>query len=207
MNKNNYVPAGNRVFLLFLALPIFLIAWWLFNYFYALVIGIGSAALLYVLFVWIPADKVQRQLRRAKFLEARKTIKAIRQQSHRINKSGLKADLLEACDLADGLVEALSNETHHQGKVEESILPLLKNMHKQIERWLIHESGKQPLSPEDEDKLLGILLNYDELFLKYQEGGLRSDEFLTSLYHTETAMLELGIDINDLDLNGGDTEA
>jgi hypothetical protein len=199
MNNQNYVPAGNRIFLLFLALPIFLFTWWLLNYFYALVIGIGSAALLYVLFVWIPADKVQRQLRKVKFQEAKKTIKEIEKLNGNISRQTLKKDLLEACDLAVGLVEALEKESRHQGKVEESIFPLLENMRKQIQRWLIHESGRQPLSPEDEEKLLGILLNYDSLFLKYQEGGLRSDEFLTSLYHTETAMLELGIDINDLE--------
>ncbi len=199
MSEQKYVPAGNRIFLLFLSLPVFVIAWVLLNYFYALVIGVGSAALLYVLFVWIPADKVQRQLRKAKFIEARKTIREIQKLSRKVDKTDLKIDLLEACDLAEGLVEALSKETRHQGKVEESILPLLKNMEKQIERWLIHESGRQPLSEEEEEKLLGILLKYDSLFMKYQEGGLRSDEFLTSLYHTETAMLELGIDITDLE--------
>jgi hypothetical protein len=111
----------------------------------------------------------------------------------------LKSDLINACDLAVGLVNGLENETRHQGKVEESILPLLNNMLKQIDRWLIHEIGRRPLSHGNEEKLLGILLNYDTLFLKYQEGGIPADEFLTSLYHSETAMLELGIDINDLE--------
>lgn len=198
MKNQKYVLAENRVFLIFLSIPAFLLAWILFNYLYALVIGLGSAVLLYVLFVWIPADKFQKQLRKTKFVEARKTIKEVRKLTQQIALSNLKADLLEACNLAEGLVEALANKSRHQGKVEESIHPLLKNMHKQIERWLIHEGGKQPLSSVDAEKLLGILLNYDALFLKYQEGGLKADEFLTSLYHSETAMLELGIDINDL---------
>jgi hypothetical protein len=174
-------------------------AWWLWGYLYALVIGVGAAALIYVLFVWIPADKIQKQLRKAKFADAKKVIKEIRKRSKRIGRTELKADLLRACDLADGLVAALEKETQHQGKVEESVLPLLNNMLRQIERWLIHENGKQPLSPQEEEKILGILKNYDTLFLKYQQGGIRADEFLTSLYHSETAMLELGIDIKNLD--------
>jgi hypothetical protein len=173
--------------------------WWLWGYFYALVIGIGAAALLYVLFVWIPEDKLQKHLRKAKFSDAKKVIKETRKRCKRIARTELKRDLLGACDLAEGLVDALEKETRHQGKVEESILPLLNNMLKQIERWLIHESGKQPLSSQDEEKILGILKNYDTLFLKYQEGGIRADEFLTSLYHSETAMLELGIDINNIE--------
>jgi hypothetical protein len=199
MSDKKYAPANNRIFILFLTLPIFLLAWWQLNYLYALVIGLGSAALLYVLFVWIPADKIQRRLRKRKFSEAKKAIDAIRKRSQRIARQNLQADLMQACDLALGLVTALEKETRHQGKVEESLLPLLTNMRKQVERWLVHESGRQPLSPSDEDKLLGIMLNYDTLFLKYQEGGIRADEFLTSLYHSETAMLELGIDINALD--------
>lgn len=202
MNQQKYAPASNRIFLLFFSLPIFLLAWWKLNYLYALVIGIGSAVLLYVLFVWIPTDKIQKRLRKTKFSEAKKAIEAIRKQSNRIGRQNLRDDLLKACDLALGLVTALENETRHQGKVEESLLPLLNNLQKQIERWLVHENGRQPLSPGDEEKLLGVMLNYDTLFLKYQEGGLRADEFLTSLYHSETAMLELGIDINNHDLGG-----
>jgi hypothetical protein len=196
MNNQKYAISGRRIYILFLALPAFLVTWWLANYFYALVVGIGSAVLLYVLFVWIPAEKVQKQLRKMKFAEARKVIKDNRKLSGKINNTDLKTDLQEACELAEGLVAALEKESRHQGKVEESLVPLLVNMQKQIERWMVHESGRQPLSAKDHDQLLGILLNYDTLFLKYQKGGLRSDEFLTSLYHTETAMLELGIDIN-----------
>jgi hypothetical protein len=80
---------------------------------------------------------------------------------------------------------------------------MLSNMIKQIDRLLLHESGRQPLSVEDEEKLVGILLNYDTLFLKYQEGALQSDEFLTSLYHSESAMLELGIDIQNINQGDG----
>ena len=199
MSKKKYVPLGNRIFLIFFAVPIFLAAWWKWNYFYALVIGLGSAVLLYVLFVWVPADKIQKQLRKAKFSEARKMIKEVQKLSRKIRQTDLKLDLLEAVDLAEGLVNALSSEIKHQGKVEENLLPMLNNMAKQINRWLTHESGKQPLTDQDADKLLGIMMNYDTLFLKYQEGGLQSDQFLTSLYHTETAMLELGIDITEFE--------
>jgi hypothetical protein len=199
MNDNNLTLASNRIFIVFLAIPIFIITWIKLNYFYAFVIGLGSAALLYVLFVVVPTDKLEKRLRKAKFVEARKTIKLIRQQIQKINRQNLKSDLLKACDLADGLVAGLEKQTRHQGKVEESILPLLNNMYKQVDRWLIHESGRRPLLPQNEEKLVGILLNYDTLFFKYQEGGIPADEFLTSLYHSETAMLELGIDINDLE--------
>jgi len=198
MNNQDYQPAGNRIYLLFFSIPIFLATWWLWNYLYALVIGLGSTALIYVLFVWLPADKVQKNLRKLKFSEAKKTIREVKKQVNKITMTDLKLDLHSAADLAAGLVAGLEKESRHQGKVEENLLPMLNNMLKQIERWLRHQSGKQPLSAEDQEKLLGIMMNYDTLFLKYQEGGIRSDEFLTSLYHTETAMLELGIDIEDL---------
>jgi len=198
MSDQKYSPAGNRIYLIFLALPIFVLTWWQLGYLYALVIGIGSAVLLYALFVWLPADQIQKNLRKIKFADARKAIKNVRKQSKKIANTNLKLDLESAAGLAEGLVAVLEKEPKHQGKVEESLLPMLANMLKQIDRWLLHESGKQPLSAGDQEKLLGIMLNYDTLFLKYQEGGLRSDEFLTSLYHSETAMLELGIDIQDI---------
>jgi hypothetical protein len=198
MSNRNYSPIGNRIYIIFFALPIFFLAWWQLGYLYALVIGIGSAALLYTLFVWLPADQIQKNLRKIKFADARKAIKAVRKQSNKIDNTKLKLDLKSAAELAEGLVTVLETEPKHQGKVEESLLPMLTNMLKQIERWLLHESGKQPLTVGDQEKLLGIMFNYDTLFLKYQEGGLRSDEFLTSLYHSETAMLELGIDIQDV---------
>ena len=169
MKNQKYAPSGRRIYVIFFALPIFIIAWWLTNYYYALVIGIGTAALLFVLFVWIPTEKIQRQIRKVKFSEAKKAIKENQRLTAKITQENLKMDLHEACELAEGLVTALEKETRHQGKVEESILPLLLNMGKQIERWLIHESGKQPLSTKDQDQLLGILLNYDTLFLKYRK--------------------------------------
>jgi len=199
-NKNNSNSLANkRVFAVFLSLPIFILTWIFSNYLYALVLGIGSAILLYILFVWIPEDKLQKQLRHIRFNDSHRILKENRKLIHKVKSYTLKTDLTRACEMADGLLTALEKESRHQGKVEESILPLLENMQKQIKRWMMHENKKLPLPKKDAEKLKGILLNYDALFQKYQEGGLRSDEFLTSLYHTETAMLELGIDINDLE--------
>jgi len=199
-NKNNSNSLANkRVFAVFLSLPIFILTWIFSNYLYALVLGIGSAILLYILFVWIPEDKLQKQLRRIRFNDSHRILKENRKLIQKVKSNILKSDLTRACEMADGLLTALEKESRHQGKVEESILPLLENMQKQIKRWMMHENRKLPLPKKDAEKLKGILLNYDALFQKYQEGGLRSDEFLTSLYHTETAMLELGIDINDLE--------
>lgn len=196
--NNEIDPSFNRrVYIILLSLPLFILTWIYSNYFYALIIGIGSAVLLYLIFVWIPADKLHKQFRKARLAESRKLIKEIRRELQSIRQKDLKIDLDEACSLAEGLVLAIEKETKHQGKIEESLLPLLQNMRKQIERWRVHESGAQPLVKADAEKLLGILMNYDILFLKYQKGGIRSDEFLTSLYHTETAMLELGIDVNN----------
>jgi len=199
-NKNNSNSLANkRVFAVFLSLPIFILTWIFSNYLYALVLGIGSAILLYILFVWIPEDKLQKQLRHIRFNDSHRILKENRKLIQKVKSNILKSDLTRACEMADGLLTALEKESRHQGKVEESILPLLENMQKQIKRWMMHENRKLPLPKKDAEKLKGILLNYDALFQKYQEGGLRSDEFLTSLYHTETAMLELGIDINDLE--------
>ncbi len=193
MNNKTYTPVSNRIFILFLAIPIFIYAWTKLNYFYAVVIGLGSAALLYVLLVLAPTDRLQNRLRKMKFLEAKKIIKGLRKQIKRIRWKNLRSDLFTACNLAWGLVGALEKEPRHQGKVEENLLPMLNNMQQQIDRWLIHERGKQPLTPKDAEKLLGILMHYDTLFLRYQEGGIQADEFLTSLYHSETAMMEIGI--------------
>lgn len=190
---------NRRSLLVFLSLPIFILTWIYTNYLYALVLGIGSAILLYIIFVWIPDEKMQKQLRKIRFSNALRVLNENRRLMQKINNISLKQDLVRACDVAQGLLEALESESRHQGKVEESILPLLENMQKQIKRWLLHENKKMPLPKEDAEKLTGVLLNYDTLFQKYQEGGLRSDEFLTSLYHTETAMLELGININNIE--------
>ena len=198
MDEKRLTTAGNRIFIIFLAVPIFIIVWVLTNYFYAFIVGLGSAALLYVLFVLLPEGQMEREMRKAKFGKASKLLKKTRKKIEAIKNTDLKKDLDEACELGFGLISALEKEPRHQGKVEESLVPILENMDKQVDRWLLHQNNEQPLAWDKADKLLGVLFNYDTLFLKYQEGAIRPDEFLTSLYHSETAMLELGIDINDI---------
>lgn len=188
------IQSGNPLWL-FLAIPVFFIVWWLAGIGYAFIAGLGALAIIYVLCVWLPDDQARKLTRRFRFKEARKLLKTVTVQLKEVKDPEIVAENRKALLTLEGLIESLEGKSTAQGKVEEKVLPLLRNLSELLTRWQGHESGMFPLEKQDAKKIRGVLLHFDDLILKYQKDGIDStDTYLTSLYELETDMQSAAID-------------
>ncbi|KKU32578.1 hypothetical protein A3K29_05720 [Candidatus Collierbacteria bacterium RIFOXYB2_FULL_46_14] len=187
-------PSGNPLWLL-LTLPVFFLVWWLAAIEYAFIIGFGTFVTLYVLFVWLPDDQARKLNRIAKFSEAKKLLKFATLQLNKVRDSEIVEEDGKALLTLEGLINEFESKKTVQGKVEEKVLPMLRNLTGLLKRWLGHESGMYPLETVEAKKVRGILLHFDDLILKYQKDGIDpTDTYLTGLYELETDMQSAGID-------------
>jgi len=171
--KMEPIKSGNPNWL-FLTIPIFFLVWWFASIEYAFIVGPGVMAILYVVCVWLPDDQA-RKVRDVVILEETKN----------------------ALLTFKGLIDSFEVKSTAQGKIEEKILPMLRNLSGLLTRWLGNESGMYPLDKAEAKKIRGVLIHFDDLILKYQKDGIDStDTYLTGLYELETDMQSAGIDPN-----------
>lgn len=187
---------GNPAWL-FLAIPVFFLVWWLAGIGYAFIVGPGTMAILYVIFVWIPNDQARKLNRKFKFSEARKMLKEVSSQLRKVDDGLILEEVSKSLLTFKGLIDSLEEKNTAQGKIEEKVLPMLRNLSGLLTRWLGNESQMYPLDRAEAKKIRGILIHFDDLILKYQKDGIDStDTYLTGLYELETDMQSAGIDPN-----------
>ncbi|HOX96625.1 MAG TPA: hypothetical protein PLI45_04585 [Candidatus Woesebacteria bacterium] len=144
--------------------------------------------------VLIKARPVMTKISRVQsFAPLKKLIENIQENANEIRDTQVRIELNEACLVADGVVENLQNASKPQGYIEEKFPELLKNMDEQTMALLGHESRKHPLNQEILGKLKQVLLGYDDIFLKFQEGDEDAARLLATIIDSQqTAISTLG---------------
>ena len=194
--KMEPIKSGNPNWL-FLTIPIFFLVWWFASIEYAFIVGPGVMAILYVVCVWLPDDQARKLDRKFKFIEARKMLKEVSSQLRKVRDVVILEETKNALLTFKGLIDSFEVKSTAQGKIEEKILPMLRNLSGLLTRWLGNESGMYPLDKAEAKKIRGVLIHFDDLILKYQKDGIDStDTYLTGLYELETDMQSAGIDPN-----------
>jgi hypothetical protein len=146
--------------------------------------GIFLSALVVVLIRTKALSPRQHTLRTIKA-----SIEKVQTQVGLIGNSRLRDDLLNACLIGMGVVTLFQKAKNHRGYAEEKFPVYVQNMASQVNALLGHESGMYPRQPEDLKILMEVLLNYDSLFTKLQEGNPDEIRLMASIMDSKAAMI------------------
>lgn len=135
--------------------------------------------------------KVERKRqRRFNGLEGiRRSIQDIEVDVAKIVDRKIRNELDQAILLAYGLVDILKESDFYIGMTESLTPEMVKNMGKQVNALLRHESGRRPMSEKLYADLTAALLNYDALFKKLQEDDPDGADLIASVIHSQTTMI------------------
>lgn len=193
-NDNEEVQIGNPLWLL-VSIPTFFVVWLMFDFVYALVAGIGSLLLLYVIFVWLPNDEARKLNRKQRFQKANKLIREVRELIGAVKDRNVAKNMNEAVTIFESIIQALESKSSYQGIIEDKLVPTLEDCVQELGKWIGHENGRYPLLDEERDELFAILTHKDELFSKWQNNSIDTSEYLTSKFRSKAEMEAAGIDL------------
>ncbi len=188
-NSNKYSKPG----WLILTLPVFFLALWKFDILIAAILGLGTLAITFVTFVWVSPDQYNRLSRKESFKQIKQDLASINKLINRIGDIYLKQDLKNAQKIASGIFNELKNSDTHMGELEESFPSIVESMKTIIERWLMHETGEQPLPSREIKTYKEKLSNIDSLLLESQQKNISTLEVKKALINLDMRMRELGI--------------
>lgn len=152
--------------------------------------SIGFLILVLVIAIIILAMKVApRLIRNMKFRPAEEALATIESLLPDIGDRDVKRELTKACKLAHGLLDIFKKSSKYIGIVEDLFPPLLDNIVMQISALINHESGVQPISDVKLEKMIKVMLNYDDLFRKLQENDPETVDLLASIFMSENAIV------------------
>lgn len=153
-------------------------------------VSLGFIFLISVIVVFWLGIKLIPWLRRiGKFQPAIQMLYTIQKLLPDIQHSRVRAELGKACKLAWGLVDIYKSSMKYTGIGEDLFPVLLGNIIKQIHALIVHEAYNKLLSDEEYSRMVGIMLNYDDLFKILQKNDPEAIELMAANIMSENTMI------------------